>query len=132
MTFLLDTNVASAHLRRPASLAHRFLQHAGRIALPTMALAELYAWAHIPPDPSRRLAAVRELRLTLVILDLNDLAAEIYGRLRVELARGGITVDAPDLIIASVALAHDLTLVTHNTRHFRPIPGLRIEDWLDP
>ena len=31
VSFLLDTNILSAHLRRPAGLAHRFFQHAGRL-----------------------------------------------------------------------------------------------------
>ena len=35
-----------------------------------------------------------------------------------------------DLMIASVALVHDLTMVTHNTVDFRFIPDLRLEDWL--
>jgi tRNA(fMet)-specific endonuclease VapC len=35
-----------------------------------------------------------------------------------------------DLLIAAVALARDLTLVTHNTRHFQEVPDLRLEDWL--
>ncbi|QDV39475.1 hypothetical protein ElP_74420 (plasmid) [Tautonia plasticadhaerens] len=35
-----------------------------------------------------------------------------------------------DLLIASVALANGLTLVTHYTAHFGPIPGLVVEDWL--
>jgi predicted nucleic acid-binding protein len=26
----------------------------------------------------------------------------------------------------------DLTLVTHNTKDFQKIPGLRLEDWLAP
>lgn len=30
MSFLLDTDILSEHLRRPASLAHRFFQHSGR------------------------------------------------------------------------------------------------------
>ena len=37
-----------------------------------------------------------------------------------------------DLMIASTALVHDLTLVTHNTSHFARIPGLRLADWLAP
>ena len=41
MSYLLDTNIVSAHLRRPAGLQHRFVQHGGRIAIPTIALAEL-------------------------------------------------------------------------------------------
>jgi tRNA(fMet)-specific endonuclease VapC len=48
------------------------------------------------------------------------------------LLRQGIRVSPVDLMIASVALVHDLTLVTHNTRDFQNIPGLRLEDWLTP
>jgi tRNA(fMet)-specific endonuclease VapC len=37
-----------------------------------------------------------------------------------------------DLMIVSVALVYDLTLVTHNTADFQSIPGLRLVDWLLP
>ena len=37
-----------------------------------------------------------------------------------------------DLMIASVALVYDVTLVTHNTADFENVPGLRLEDWLSP
>lgn len=46
MTHLLDTNICSAHMRRPAGLAHRFFQYAGRIAISSVVLAELYAGAY--------------------------------------------------------------------------------------
>jgi hypothetical protein len=48
MTHLLDTNICSAHIRRPAGLAHRFFQHAGGIAIPTVVLAELDSGGTIP------------------------------------------------------------------------------------
>jgi tRNA(fMet)-specific endonuclease VapC len=48
------------------------------------------------------------------------------------LLRKGIVVDAADLMIASVALVHDLTLITNNTADFRSIPDLRLDDWLTP
>jgi tRNA(fMet)-specific endonuclease VapC len=37
-----------------------------------------------------------------------------------------------DLMIGSIGLVHNLTLVTHNTADFHRIPGLRMEDWLAP
>jgi predicted nucleic acid-binding protein len=43
MSFLLDTDICSAHMRRPSKLAHRFIQHGGGLAISTIVLAERYA-----------------------------------------------------------------------------------------
>jgi predicted nucleic acid-binding protein len=37
-----------------------------------------------------------------------------------------------DLLNGSVALIHNLTMVTHNTQDYRKIPGLTFEDWMVP
>jgi tRNA(fMet)-specific endonuclease VapC len=37
-----------------------------------------------------------------------------------------------DLMIASIALANKLTVVTHNTADFSRVPGLTLEDWQTP
>ena len=60
---------------------------------------------------------------------IDDPAAEAYGRLRAELARRGTPIGPNDLMIAAIALAYALTLVTHNTAEFSRVPGLRLEDW---
>jgi tRNA(fMet)-specific endonuclease VapC len=44
----------------------------------------------------------------------------------------GIVVPEAALMIASVSLCHNLTLVTHNTADFQSITGLRLDDWLTP
>ncbi len=130
MSFLLDTNIASAHIRRPGGLAHRFIQHTGRLYLPSIALAELFAWAYGKDDPKELLEQIEELSKVLLVLDFDPACARIYGQLRGTLKRSGANVSPPDLMIASTALAHDLTVVTNNTVHFRPVPGLRLVDWL--
>ena len=132
MTHLLDTNICPAHMRRPALLAHRFFQYTGRLALPTIVLAELYAGAFKHPSSGRLLALIGDLLLEVDLLDFDRACAETFGRVRGGLLGKGISVDAVDLMIASVALVHDLTLVTHNTVDFRHVPGLRIENWLTP
>jgi len=58
MSFLLDTDHLSAHLRRPSGLAHRFFQYSGRLNTPSIALAELYVWAYRRPDPTAALVAI--------------------------------------------------------------------------
>ena len=133
MSCLLDTNICSAHIRRPSGLMHRFVQHSGRLFVPTVVLAELYVWAYQRPDPSEILTALATfLKYDVELLGFDEVSAERFGRLKVELERDGITTSPMDLLIASVARAHDLTLVTHNTAHFQDIPGLRLEDWLTP
>jgi predicted nucleic acid-binding protein len=52
MSYLLDTNILSAYLRRPAGLAHRFTQYSGRRYTTSLALAELFVWAYNRQDPS--------------------------------------------------------------------------------
>ena len=42
---------------------------------------------------------------------------------------GGNKIGPYDLQLCGQALALDLTLVTHNTREFKRVIGLRIEDW---
>lgn len=130
MSFLLDTDICSAHMRRPSGLMHRFVQHGGQLHLPAIALAELYAGAHLLPDPAARLAEINDFISAVRILEFDVPAAQAFGRLRGEMKRLGRTVNPIDLLIASTALAHDLTLVTHNVKHFQCVPGLRIEDWL--
>jgi len=44
--------------------------------------------------------------------------------------RGATPIGEIDTQIAAHAVAEGLTLVTHNTRHFDQVPGLRIEDWV--
>ena len=48
---------------------------------------------------------------------------------RATLARKGTPIGPNDLLIASIALASDLTLVTHNTNEFSRVSDLKLEDW---
>ncbi len=52
MSFLLDTDTCSAHLKRPSGLMHRFVQHSGGLYIPTIVLGELYAWAYHRQNPT--------------------------------------------------------------------------------
>lgn len=56
-------------------------------------------------------------------------AARHFGTVRASLSRQGQMIGPYDLQIAAIALANDLTLVTHNTREFARVPDLRLEDW---
>ena len=104
MSYLLDTNIVSAHLRRPSGLTHRFIQHSGRLSIPTLVLAELYAWAHGRDDPTPVLDKIRHLLEDVQLLGFEQDSAERFGIIQTELLRRGITVNPVDLMIAAVAL----------------------------
>jgi len=130
MSYLLDTNICSAHIRRPAGLAHRFIQYSGRLAIPTIVLGELYAGAYMLGNAPRIFAGIDYLLQDVAVLPFDSVCAEAFGRLRGVLKQQGYSVNPIDLQIAAVAKAHGLTLVTNNTRDFEHIPELPLEDWL--
>jgi tRNA(fMet)-specific endonuclease VapC len=64
-----------------------------------------------------------------VSLPFGDEAALIGGQVRARLASSGTPIGSYDLLIATIAIANNLTLVTHNSREFERVEGLQIEDW---
>jgi tRNA(fMet)-specific endonuclease VapC len=52
-----------------------------------------------------------------------------YAKVRHHLETHGQIIGANDLLIAATALAHGLTLITHNSGEFARVPGLQWEDW---
>jgi len=102
-----------------------------RLYLSSVALAELYVLAYRLDDPTARLEAIEEvIRDEVAVIDFDMNCARVAGRLRAELLRRGASVPPIDLLIGAVAVAYDMTLVTHNSADFLPIPGLRLVDWL--
>jgi tRNA(fMet)-specific endonuclease VapC len=133
MSFLLDTDHLSAHLRRPSGLAHRFFQYSGRLYTSSVALAELFVWAYGRRDSAAAISSVDKMLFHEVnVVDYDRDCANEFGRVRIEMRKQGLEAPSIDLLIASVALVYDLTLVTHNTADFENIPGLRLDDWLAP
>ena len=62
-------------------------------------------------------------------MPFDDRAAWIYGQVRRDLETKGTPIGPHDLLIASIALANELVLVTHNVKEFSRIDSLKIEDW---
>ncbi|MGO8747041.1 MAG: type II toxin-antitoxin system VapC family toxin [Thermoguttaceae bacterium] len=65
----------------------------------------------------------------LLIVAFDDRAARELERLRGQ--KPLKKIGHVDLLIASVALANRATVVTRNQRHFRQIPNLVLENWVD-
>ena len=123
MSFLLDTNIISVHLKHLRGLADRFVQYSRRLYVSSVALAELSVWAFAKTDPTTRLSAIEVmLRDEVNQLDFDGECAGKFGQLKVELHQRGVTVNPVDPLIASVALIYDLTFVTYNTTDLQQSP----------
>jgi tRNA(fMet)-specific endonuclease VapC len=132
MSYLLDSDICSAYMRRPGPLFHRFMQHSGRLWISTITESDLYTWAYKQDDPTPILDKVWDFLRDVQVLAFEEVCARDLGKLWGTLLRQGVRVSPVDLMIGVIARVHDLTLVTHNTADFRNIPGLRPEDWLIP
>ena len=132
MSFLLDTDILSAHLRGNAEVSTRLLQHTGQLSISAVTLAELKTWLYRGNTPQRYRDGLAMLIAEMAVLPVDDAVAERFGEVGARLLDAGTTVATPDLLIAATSLVHDLTLVTGNVRHFSAIPSLRIENWLGP
>ena len=66
------------------------------------------------------------LGIGLLDNSIMDYAADIYC----ELKNKKQTVEDADILTAAFCKEHDFTLVTHNTKHFEIISGLRYCDWI--
>ncbi|MFZ9737513.1 MAG: type II toxin-antitoxin system tRNA(fMet)-specific endonuclease VapC [Prochlorotrichaceae cyanobacterium] len=131
MRYLLDTNVCVMYLNgRSASVRDRL--HS--ISLEEMAVcsivkAELFYGAMRSNNPTRTLKRQQDFLASFVSLPFDDDVAPVCGQIRAHLASAGTPIGACDLLIAAIALANNLTLVTHNTGEFGRVDGLQIEDW---
>ncbi len=128
--FLLDTNVCIGLLQGQAPLVSRLRQLRPReIAVCSVVVAELLYGARKNHKVAENLAVLRRFLAPLSSLPFDDRAAEDYGAIRADLERAGAPIGANDLMIASIARAHDCVLVSSDSRAFSRIVGLRWESW---
>ena len=72
------------------------------------------------------------LKDSLPVIDFTMEAAKIYAKIQADCVKRGRTRPVFDLLIASTAIAKNLILATCNYKDFKDIPGLKVEDWLNP
>jgi tRNA(fMet)-specific endonuclease VapC len=128
--WLLDTNVLIHAVRgRPPAVRTRLQQQSpDDVAVSSITVAEIWYGAEKSADPERKREAWATVLAPFQVLAFDRGAAEHHARIRHLLRRRPI--GERDLLIASIALACDLTLVTHDTAEFSRVPRLRVEDWV--
>ncbi|NBD34749.1 MAG: PIN domain-containing protein [Chloroflexi bacterium] len=131
MTYLLDTNTCIHYLNGTSEAIRRHIESTRphEIVVCSMVKAELFYGAQNSRYPLANLEKQQAFLGRFVSLPFEDQAAEVYGRIRARLKKAGQLIGPNDLIIASIAVSRGCILVTHNTKEFRRIAELEIEDW---
>jgi len=125
LKYLLDSNVCIQYLNG-RSLSVRQRLHSLKttdIAVCSIVKSELFYGSMRSNNPSRSLNRQKEFFKQFLSLPFDDNCAEVYGKIRAELAKAGTPIGFNDLQIAAIALANDLTLVTHNVKEFERVKG---------
>lgn len=131
LRYLLDTNTCIRYLNGRAPQVRTRLEATLReqVVVCSIVKAEMFAGARRSADVERSLERQEAFFSRFVSLPFDYVAAEHYGSLRAHLLTAGTPIGPNDMLIAAIALARNLILVTHNTDEFRRVPELLLEDW---
>ena len=131
MKYLLDSNVCIQYLNQRSEKIIQRLQDLSDIDIVVCSIvkAELFYGAMRTHNTAKTLQKQQEFLNRFISLKFDDECAVIYGEIRSKLAAKGTPIGNNDLHIAAIAIANNLTLITHNTREFSRIDNLKLENW---
>jgi len=128
--YLLDSDILIHLLRGNATVTERLREHRDALkALSVVTYGELLYGAHKSQRPVEHLARVRRLAELFPPIPVTRDIMNSFAEVKVKLESKGEPIDDFDLIIGVTALSLNYAVVTNNERHFRRIPGLKIENW---
>lgn len=130
MKYLLDTDIISYAFRNQGQCRARIeATPAEDICISSISYFELAYGMSLMPRPQALEQYCLDLEQRFDCISLHIESAQKAGRVRAHLRKLGTPIGEYELLIAGIALANKLTVVTHNTSEFSRVPGLQVEDW---
>jgi tRNA(fMet)-specific endonuclease VapC len=127
--YVIDTDILSYAIRGAPGVIKKFTEHdKDHLCMSAISYAELIYGARRKKS-SRLEQSVRRFAERFKIVDFDTAAALAYANIRTQLEQDGTPLDNMDMLIAAVSISTGAVLVTHNTKHFSKIKGLKAEDW---
>jgi tRNA(fMet)-specific endonuclease VapC len=132
MTYMLDTDTFSYLVKGSHPVQQAALKiDPDQIKISVVTQAEVWFGIQLHPSGAQKQARIRELFEGIEVLPLDSAVAASYAVVRAKLHKSGTLIGPNDLWIAAHALSKGMTLVTNNTREFKRVQGLKMENWLD-
>lgn len=132
MRYMLDTDICIALIKnRPETMLHRLKGlSVEEVGISGIVAAGLWFGVAHSRKKRQNQSALKDFLAYVTLLNWPGEAAALYGRVRAQLQKKGTPIGAMDLLIGTHALFLDTVLVTNNTREYKRIPDLKIENWL--
>ena len=131
MNYLLDTNICIYIIKqKPIGVLKRFETISPLdIGISMITVAELEYGVQKSLFPQQNQDALNKFLSPLMLYDFDFNASQVYGSIRSNLEKKGITIGSLDMLIAAHALSLNCTLVTNNEKEFNRVENLIIENW---
>lgn len=128
---LIDTDILSYYFKGDEVVIHNFSNYVDNFSSIEISIITYYEITSglLAKNALKQLAIFNEFISDNIIVSLTENSCRISAELYSALRKNGQTIDDIDLLIAGTAIENDLTLVTNNEKHFKRIPGLKIENW---
>lgn len=126
-SYLLDTSVIIDYLRGKSEAVDLLNDLEGELYSSNICLAELYEGVYRVSNSQKIREGVINFFATLSgVFSVDEAVAEKFGQIRAGLKEKGNVIEDLDIFIAATCVAHDLTLITFNQKHFSHIENLRL------
>lgn len=130
MHYLIDTNIIIYRLKNLGNVNANFLKNKDKhMSLSVISYGELVFGAKKSKAVEKNMETVNAIKSIFPLLEITSEIMNIFGEVKAYTQKIGKTIDDMDLLIAATAITNNFTLVTHNTKHFKNIPNLKVEDW---
>lgn len=128
--YLIDTNIIIYRLKNLGNVNANFLKNKdNHMSLSVISYGELVFGAKKSKAVEKNMETVNAIKSIFPLLEITSEIMNIFGEIKAYTQKIGKTIDDIDLLIAATAITNNFTLVTHNTKHFKNIPNLKVEDW---
>lgn len=133
MRYMLDTNICIYSIKhKPEQVFLRLQEHnPADICISSVTYAELVYGVEKSQAVEKNRLALTLLLSNIEILNFDALAAESYGKIRADLEKQGTPIGPLDIMIAGHAKSLGYTVVTNNTKEFKRIKDLKLENWTE-
>jgi len=130
MAYLIDTDIIIFALRGDKTVLAKFEDNKNiPISISLITYAELVFGAKRSQNQRTNMLKVNRIREIYPVEELNIGIMELFADIKANMYSKAMRIEDMDLFIAATAIYNDLTLVTNNTKHFKNIPLLKLENW---